>query len=216
MTSATGRLSPQQLCRAVRDDIIRRTLPPGQRLTEEALAERYGVSRVPVREALRTLEAEGFVWSRPYVGVFVAELTESEAADLLEIRALLEPLCARRAAERRTPEQVGRLKELVRLGLDALADERFAELARLNSRFHEVLAEASGSAVLLQQITQLSQKIAWVYAVELPRRGRDSWAEHEKICAAVEAGDPELAGRIVAEHISRAASAYRLRGAAES
>ncbi|GGK40097.1 GntR family transcriptional regulator [Nocardia camponoti] len=211
MSSTVRRMTPQQVCRAIRDDIIRGDFTSGQRLTEDTLAERYGVSRVPVREALRTLEAEGFASSRPYAGTFVAELTEVEAADLLEIRALLEPLCASRAATRRTPEQLGRLKELTSLGQEAVRDGRLDELARLNSRFHEVLAEASGSALLTQLITQLSWKIAWVYAVELPRRAEDSWHEHEQICAALEAGDADRARAVVAEHIAHADSAYRLR-----
>ncbi|WP_330255517.1 GntR family transcriptional regulator [Nocardia sp. NBC_00565] len=211
MSSTTRRMTPQQVCRAIRDDIIRGLFAPGQRLTEDTLAENYGVSRVPVREALRTLEAEGFAWSRPYAGTFVAELTEADAADLLEIRALLEPLCAGRAAVRRTPEQLGRLKELTALGQDAVLDGRLDELTRLNSRFHEVLAEASGSTLLSQLITQLSWKIAWVYAVELPRRAEDSWHEHEEICAALDASDPERATQVVAAHIAHATSAYRRR-----
>lgn len=215
MSSTVRRMTPQQVCRAIRDDIIRGDFVSGQRLTEDTLAERYGVSRVPVREALRTLEAEGFAFSRPYAGTFVAELTEAEAADLLEIRALLEPLCASRAATRRSPEQLGRLKELTSLGQEAVRDGRLDELARLNSRFHEVLAEASGSALLTQLITQLSWKIAWVYAVELPRRAEDSWAEHARICAALEAGDAAAAQAVVAEHIAHAASAYRLRSRAD-
>ncbi|MEV0705982.1 GntR family transcriptional regulator [Nocardia aurea] len=210
-TSSNPRMTQQQVCRAIRDQIILGVFAPGQRLTEDTLAETFGVSRVPVREALRTLEAEGFAFSRPYAGTFVAELTEEEAADLLEIRALLEPLCASRAAQRRTPEQLGRLKELTALGQDAVRAGRFDELTRLNSRFHEVLAEASGSAMLAQLITQLGWKIAWVYAVELPRRAADSWYEHERICGALEAGDADAARRLVAEHIGHATTAYRLR-----
>jgi DNA-binding GntR family transcriptional regulator len=141
----------------------------------------------------------------------VAELTEDEAADLLEIRALLEPLCASRAARRRTPEQLGRLKELTALGQESVRSGRLDDLTRLNSRFHEVLAEASGSSLLAGLITQLGWKIAWVYAVELPRRATDSWDEHERICAALEARDAELAGRLVTEHIAHATTAYRLR-----
>ncbi len=211
MTGSKPRMTKQQVCRAIREDIVNGVFTPGQRLTEDTIAEGYGVSRVPVREALRTLEAEGFAYSRPYAGTFVAELTEDEAADLLEIRALLEPLCAGRAALRRTPEQLGRLKELTTLGQDAVRTGRLDDLTRLNSRFHEVLAEASGSTLLAQLITQLGWKIAWVYAVELPRRAGDSWAEHEQICAALEAQDAELAQRLVTEHISHATTAYRLR-----
>ncbi|MFF3597914.1 GntR family transcriptional regulator [Kitasatospora indigofera] len=206
-----GRISPQALCRAIREDVIRGVHRPGSRLTEESMAARYGVSRVPVREALRTLEAEGFVRSRPYVGIVVVELDDAEAEDLLEVRALLEPLGAGRAALRRTPEQLGRLKELVSLGRAAIEDGRPDELARLNSRFHEVIAAASGSRTLSRLVTQLSRKIAWVYSVDLPRRAQDSWREHEEIVAAVERGDPEAARAVAARHIAAARSAYRRR-----
>jgi DNA-binding GntR family transcriptional regulator len=197
--------------RAIRDDIIRGVHAPGTRLAEEALSARYGVSRVPVREALRTLEAEGFVHSRPYAGVVVAELDDAEAEDLLEIRSRLEPLGAARAAVRHTPEQLGRMKELLALADDALAAGRLAELARLNSRFHEVLAQASGSRTLTQLVTQLSWKIAWVYTVELPRRAEDSWREHREIVKALESGDPDKAARVVTRHIAQARLAYRRR-----
>ena len=209
------KLSPQALCRAIREDIVRGVHQPGQRLTEEATAARYGVSRVPVREALRTLEAEGFVQSRPYAGIVVVELDDDEAEDLLEVRALLEPLGAGRAAARRTPEQLGRLKELLSLGQEAIEAGRLDELARLNSRFHEVIAAASGSRTLSRLVTQLSQKIAWVYSAELPRRAEDSWREHAEIVAAVEQGDPERAAAVVTRHITAARSAYRRRGSAD-
>src|SRR5690242_21918130 len=102
-TDGTGRrISAQVVCTAIRDDIVAGFFEPGSRLTEELLARRYGVSRVPVREALRTLESEGFVTTRRHAGACVAEPTEQEAADLLELRLLLEPLAAARAARRRT------------------------------------------------------------------------------------------------------------------
>lgn len=205
------RRSPQEAVRAVREDIIRGVFAPGERLTEDALATRYGVSRVPVREALRVLEAEGFVEAKPYVGVFVRELSEAEAEDLLELRSVVEPMCAARAARNRTPEQLGRLKELLNLGWDAVQDGRLTEVPRLNSRFHEVIAEASGSEVLGQMIRQLSQKIAWVYAVELPRRAEDSWREHEEILEALAAGDADRASTLLAEHIAKATTAYQRR-----
>lgn len=205
------RRAPQEAVRAVREDIIRGVFAPGERLTEEALAARYGVSRVPVREALRVLEAEGFVEAKPYVGVFVKELSEAEAEDLLELRSVIEPMCAARAARNRTPEQLGRLKELVNLGWDAVREGRLEEVPRLNSRFHEVIAEASGSEVLGQMIRQLSQKIAWVYAVGLTLRAEDSWREHEEILAALSAGDADRASALLGQHILRATTAYRRR-----
>lgn len=202
----TGSSGAATVTRAIRDDIIRGVHAPGARLAEEALSARYGVSRVPVREALRTLEAEGFVARRPYAGVVVAELDDAEAEDLIEIRSLLEPLGAARAAIRHTPEQLGRLKELVALAEDALAAGRLDELARLNSRFHEVLAQASGSRTLAELITQLRWKMEWVYTAKLPRRAQDSWREHREIVEVLESGDPDKAARVVSRHIDRSRS----------
>ncbi|CAM5585668.1 GntR family transcriptional regulator OS=Streptomyces tendae OX=1932 GN=GUR47_34920 PE=4 SV=1 [Streptomyces tendae] len=88
------RIPAHSVCTAIRDDIVTGVHGRGSRLAEELLARRYGVSRVPVREALRTLEAEGFVVTRRHAGACVAEPTEREAADLLETRTLLEPLGA--------------------------------------------------------------------------------------------------------------------------
>lgn len=110
------RIPAHAVCTAIRDDIVSGVFEPGGRLTEEVLARRYGVSRVPVREALRTLQSEGFVTTRRHAGACVAEPTAQEAADLLELRMLLEPLAAARAARRRTDAHLKVLRGLVRLG----------------------------------------------------------------------------------------------------
>lgn len=110
------RIPAHSVCTAIRDDIVSGVFERGSRLTEEVLARRYGVSRVPVREALRTLESEGFVVTRRHAGACVAEPTGQEAADLLEIRMLLEPLGAARAAQRRTEAHLKVLRGLVKLG----------------------------------------------------------------------------------------------------
>ncbi|GAA3041474.1 hypothetical protein GCM10020000_20270 [Streptomyces olivoverticillatus] len=123
-----GRISTHAVCTAIRDDIVAGVFPPGSRLIEELLARRYGVSRVPVREALRTLASEGFVTTRRHAGACVAEPTEQEAADLLDIRALLEPLGAARAAQRRTEAHLKVLRGLVRLGQERARAGRIGEL----------------------------------------------------------------------------------------
>ena len=86
-----GHIPAQAVCTAIRDDIVSGVLAPGSRLTEDILAARYGVSRVPVREALRTLQSEGFVTTRHHAGACVAEPTEQEAADLLDMRPVGAP-----------------------------------------------------------------------------------------------------------------------------
>ena len=167
------RISAQVVCTAIRDDIVGGFFPPGSRLTEELLAQRYGVSRVPVREALRTLESEGFVRTRRHAGASVAEPTEQEAADLLEIRGLLEPLGTARAAQRRTEAHLKVLRGLVRLGQERAVQGQLSDLPSLGGWFHETLAQASGSPTLAALLTQLRHKIAWVYGDEVaqPRGG---------------------------------------------
>ncbi|QKV97532.1 GntR family transcriptional regulator [Streptomyces sp. NA02950] len=227
------RISAQAVCTAIRDDIVSGAYPPGGRLTEELLARRYGVSRVPVREALRTLESEGFVTTRRHAGACVAQPSEREAADLLDIRGLLEPLGAARAAQRRTEAHLKVLRGLVRLGQERARRGCLGELPPLGDWFHETLAQASGSPSLAGLLVQVRRKIAWVYAADPARRperpvpgggaGRsdpavravESWAEHGALVDAVARGDADRARIIATAHTERALSEYRLRRPAQ-
>ncbi|MGK5630222.1 GntR family transcriptional regulator [Streptomyces sp. URMC 123] len=192
------------VCDAIRDDIVSGVHPPGGRLTEELLARRHGVSRVPVREALRTLESEGFVTTRRHAGACVAQPSEREAADLLDIRALLEPLGAARAAQRRTEAHLKVLRGLVRLGRERARHGRLGDLGALEGWFHETLAQASGSPGLAALLTQTRRKLAWVYAVEVPAGA--AVAVRERAAAAVRV--PAGAGAAVR---AQAAPAVRAR-----
>ncbi|MER5460579.1 MULTISPECIES: GntR family transcriptional regulator [unclassified Streptomyces] len=205
------RIPAHSVCTAIRDDIVSGVFERGSRLTEEQLARRYGVSRVPVREALRTLESEGFVTTRRHAGACVAEPTEQEAADLLEIRMLLEPMGAARAAQRRTEAHLKVLRGLVRLGQERARRGQGEDLRSLGGWFHETLAQASGSPGLIALLTQLRHKIAWMYTVEQPATPVESWIEHGAIVDAVARGDAERARGLTAVHTERAAAAHRLR-----
>ncbi|GGT48624.1 GntR family transcriptional regulator [Streptomyces kurssanovii] len=205
------RIPAHSVCTAIRDDIVSGVYERGSRLTEEQLARRYGVSRVPVREALRTLESEGFVVTRRHAGACVAEPTEREAADLLEIRMLLEPLGAARAAQRRTEAHLRVLRGLVRLGQERARRGQGEDLRSLGSWFHETLAQSCDSPGLTALLTQLRHKIAWMYSVEQPLAPVESWAEHGAIVDAVARGDAERARALTAAHAERAAAAHRLR-----
>lgn len=206
------RIPAHSVCTAIRDDIVSGVFERGSRLTEELLARRYGVSRVPVREALRTLESEGFVVTRRHAGACVAEPTEQEAADLLEMRMLLEPLSAARAAQRRTEAHMKVLRGLVRLGQERARRGEGEDLRSLAGWFHETLAQASGSPGLIALLTQLRHKIAWMYAVEQPARPTDSWAELGAIVDAVARGDTDRARALATRQAERTAAAHRLRG----
>ncbi|MFD7339519.1 GntR family transcriptional regulator [Streptomyces violascens] len=208
------RIPAHSVCTAIRDDIVSGVFERGSRLTEEVLARRYGVSRVPVREALRTLESEGFVTTRRHAGACVAEPTEIEAADLLELRLLLEPLAAARAAGRRSEAHLKVLRGLVRLGQDRARRGQGEDLRSLGGWFHETLAQASSSPGLIALLTQLRHKVAWMYAVEVPARPAEAWAELGAITDAVARGDAERARSLTALHAERSFSAHRLRGPA--
>jgi len=205
------RIPAHSVCTAIRDDIVAGVYARGARLTEEQLARRYGVSRVPVREALRTLESEGFVVSRRHAGAQVAEPTEQEAADLLDMRSLLEPLGAARAAPRRTAPHLQVLRGLVRLGQERTRRGRGEDLAALGGWFHETLAQATGSPPLTTLLTQLRHKIAWMYVIEPDGRPAESWAEHGAIVDAVARRDAERARTLTALHVERALPLHRLR-----
>ncbi len=205
------RIPAHSVCTAIRDDIVAGVHGRGSRLTEEILARRYGVSRVPVREALRTLEAEGFVVTRRHAGACVAEPTEAEAADLLETRLLLEPLGASRAARRRTEAHLKVLRGLVKLGQDRARQGAGEDLRSLGGWFHETLAQAVGSPSLTALLTQLRHKIAWMYVVDPPAGPVEYWAEHGAIVDAVARGDGDRARGLMALHIERSTPAHRLR-----
>ena len=205
---------------AIRADIVLGTLPPGSRITESSLAAAYGTSRVPVREALHALEAEGFVESRPYAGSRVCQIPVADARDLFDIREVLEAAISGRAAERARAqfsaeapfeEWAPTRRELARLldaGDAAVEAGTLETLPEINGRFHLGLAELSGSTSLTVLLNQISRKIEWLYAADKHSRGKRLWHDHRPIMAAIDAGDADLAHRLMAEHVGAARSGY--------
>lgn len=214
----------------MRRDIIAGLLAPGTRITEASLAARYGVSRIPVREALRALEAEGFVWSQVNVGSRVADIPVDDADDLFAVREALEIATARRAATRAaalgsaalgsaalgsatTPStEWGRVRGELALLLDAgdaaIHADALDELVELDDRFHLGLAILSGSPTLGGLLRQLSGTIEWLSAADRASRGKRLWPDHRNILAAIDSGDEELAGQLMKEHVRQSRIDY--------
>ena len=204
----------------VRRDIILGVLPPGTRITEVSLATRYGVSRVPVREALRALESEGFVESRANVGSKVAPIPIDDADDLFAVRETVEVAIARRAAKRASslfafdepPEDWWRTRRMLARILDAgdaaVEIDDLEQLPELNNRFHLGLAELSGTASLGVLLRQLSGKIEWLYASDKHSRGKRLWPEHRVILAAIDAGDQTRAAELMEWHVRQSRIGY--------
>ena len=201
------------LSRAVVDElrtaIIGGEYTHGERLIEEEVAARFDVSRNPIREALRTLSTEGFVVIEPRRGARVASIDAVRARELFELRAPLEGLVAGLAAQRRTADEVDRLRSVVAAGQAAADDNRLDDLPALNTEFHAVLAAAARNELLRGTLERLSDVIRWIYATRISRRAQRSWDEHAAIVDAVAAGDVERARRCGEDHIAAAAAAHR-------
>lgn len=196
----------------IRGLILSGELGPGAPLREEALAERCGVSRTPVREALRKLEAEMLIRKNDSQRSFVADWSLDEVKDAFELRAVVEGLAARRAAERVTPEILTKMKFFNDLigNANALRDPDVNAFLEANREFHNLIVEAAASprlAVLLA--TLIEQPIVWrtakYYGHEELRR---SYEEHAELLAAFARRDGRWAQDVMGAHIRRAYHSY--------
>ncbi|ASU83752.1 GntR family transcriptional regulator [Nocardiopsis gilva YIM 90087] len=196
---------------AILDLITTRRLPPGQHLVETELAAHLGVSRQPVREALQRLSNESWVDLRPGYGAFVHTPTESEADQLLAVRALLEAEAARLAARNAVPEEITPLRELIAVGRSAVASDDVEAVVAANADFHRALAEASGNGVLAELAAQVDRRVRWYYTPVARTRGGSSWDEHDRLVDAVAAGDADAAADLMREHTERTRRTYHER-----
>ncbi|MFC4944556.1 GntR family transcriptional regulator [Pseudonocardia sp. GCM10023141] len=196
-----------QVLEELRDRIITGRYAPGERLTEERLAQDFGVSRNPVREALRTAEAEGFVRMQPRRGVLVARPDASTIRDLFAIRGRLEPLAARLAAERATAEDVTALHSLLDAARAATDRGELDRVAVLNSRLHQKVIDIGGNVWLSAITTSLYRHVQWVFTLTVSHRAPHSWTEHVRLVEAIAAHDPDTAEVLAAAHVEAAAVA---------
>jgi DNA-binding GntR family transcriptional regulator len=195
------------ICDSLRARIISGELKTGDRLVEVKLADELGASRVPVREALRALANEGLVTIEPRRGASVAFLSKEIARDLVEIRATLEGLNAKLAAQRGSEEALVELKKVLARGIDAIESGRIDLLADLNYNFHEMLATATGNHILTDMVRSLRQRTAVLFATSSASRARQNWEEHAQILQAVIAGNAELASLLASAHVLNVAHA---------
>jgi DNA-binding GntR family transcriptional regulator len=205
------------LAKRVRDDVLARILSgelqPGQRINEPDVAARLGVSRVPVREALRELESSGLVAARKHAGVFVRQLTPREVADLYELRAVLDAHAGRRAATLPAP---------ARAGLCAVLEQHTAEMHvakghrdvqayyAANLAFHQTLVDAGGNAALALHYRGIVRQLhlSRLKNLSSTRGMQASMAEHAQIVTALSAGDAARCAQLMADHVN--ASHHRL------
>lgn len=175
----------------------------GERLIEQELAQKLGLSRTPVREALRRLEREGFIEKTPYKGVTVRKFTTKEAESIYQVRAALEGLAAYLVAQHGDREVIEELRNKVAAAKEALAAQDLEKVAAINNEFHDLLACAHDNEVLTDLLLNLRAciSILRVTTWTVPGRPAQTLAEHEAIVAAIARGSPERAREMAIRHI---------------
>ncbi|MFB6723267.1 GntR family transcriptional regulator [Kribbella sp. NPDC056345] len=197
----------EQVLAELRRRIVDGDYAQGERLTETRLAEDFGVSRNPVREALRVVEAEGFVQILPRRGAVVATLDETAVRDLFSVREQLETLAAGLAAERASQEDIARLRQLCDAARIATEAKDFGRVAELNSDFHRAVIEVSGNRWLHSISAAMYHHVHWVFRVGAAQRAPHSSEEHVRLVDAIAAGDAPAATAAARLHVEAAAKA---------
>ncbi len=191
----------------IRRLILDGTLRQGERLIEDRLAEQLGVSRNPVREALRVLEAEGFVDTAARRGCFVATLSAEHAADLFEVRLAVEPLGARLAARaaRQSPDAchhyVARMKEILAAAQLSPGRHDLDRLSDLHTELHSLIFEMTGNSYLIAIAIPMVKRGQWLLRQSAPLRTPSAWEQHHGLISAIEAGDVDLAEAVARHHV---------------
>ena len=191
----------------LRQAILRGELKPGERLMEIQLANKLGVSRTPIREAIRKLELEGLVLMIPRRGAEVAEITEKSLRDVLEVRAALEELAVDLACDRISPEDIENLKEAAKEFEAALQGGDVTEYAEADVKFHDIIYLATDNQRLIQLLYNLREQM-YRYRVEYLKRTEVHpvlLAEHEHIISCIEKHDKEAAKVAISTHIENQA-----------
>ena len=187
----------------LRQAILKGELEPGERLMEIQLAERLGVSRTPIREAIRKLELEGLVAIVPNKGAYVTGISEKDIHDIYHIRSYLEGLCARWACEHITKEKLEQLEEIIYLSEFHTEKGHWEQVVELDNKFHETIYEVCESKMLEHILRDFHHYVERVRRISLAQeaRAKHSNTEHKAILEAIRTKDGVLAEKLAHEHI---------------
>ena len=204
-----SRLTPNstlggRIYRLLEDAIVRGELAPGQRLDEQSLADHFGVSRIPLREALSGLEVAGWIEKHGgRQGVWVRELNDDDLASLSEVRGALEDECAALATARHGHQELRALRTNIKKSRTALSREDRTRLVELNTEFHMLVAKCSRNEVFEEILSMLDKRVRRALWIVRPDVLDASVDEHESLVDAIERGDAFEARLIARRHASR-------------
>ncbi|MDD6742588.1 GntR family transcriptional regulator [Roseburia sp. MUC/MUC-530-WT-4D] len=195
----------------LREAILKGELKPGERLMELQLAAKLGVSRTPIREAIRMLEQEGLAVTIPRKGAEVARMTEKDMEDVLEIREALDELAAKIACTRMTEDQLKQLEMIKETFVESTRSHDVKRIAEADVSFHDVIYEATGNPKLVSMLNNLREQI-YRYRVEYLKEEKNYptlIGEHEAIVEALYARNQDEVVRAMHTHIENQASAVK-------
>jgi DNA-binding GntR family transcriptional regulator len=193
----------QEVAERLRQRIFAHELTPGAWIDEQKLAEHYGISRTPLREALKVLAAEGLVELKPRRGCYVTELSRQDLDDIFPLLAMLEARCALEAVRRAQPADIAALKELHERLETAARDDRVPAFFEANQAFHRKIQELSQNRWLLSMIQDLRKvlKLSRLHSLSLEGRLQQSLDEHRAIITAFTTGNAEKAEQLMHDHL---------------
>ena len=193
----------QEVAERLRQRIFAHELTPGTWIDEQKLAELYGISRTPLREALKVLASEGLVELKPRRGCYVTEISRQDLDDIFPLMAMLEGRCAAEAVGRARPADIAALR-VIHDRLEAAAREgRIDAFFEANQEFHRKIQELSGNRWLLSVIQDLRKvlKLSRLHSLSLEGRLQQSLDEHRAIMLALEAGNAGQAEKVMHDHL---------------
>ena len=196
---------------AIKEDIVTGKYKPNQRIVVSRVAKQFGFSEIPVREALKQLESEGIIQSRPHVGVVVTSFEFDDYEKLMQVRAPLEGLATRLAAENLKERDLHFLEKLIAKMEKVINDQNFEKLPPLDREFHQAIYRACGNTYLnkiINEIWDLSFRNPGIFAF-IPERARKSLPEHQKILQALKNRDGELAEKLILKQKEDSRKAFR-------
>ncbi len=199
----------QEVAKRLRERIFAHEIPPGTWVDEQALAAEYGISRTPLREALKVLAAEGMVTLKPRRGAYVTEVSDRDLDDIFPVLALLEGRCAHEATERARPADLRHLEAIHETLEKHAAAGNLDRFFEANQDFHRALLDLAGNRWLAQVIQDLRRVLRLTRHHSLLARGRvqESLAEHRAILAAIRSRDAECAGELMRAHLGQGRAA---------
>ncbi|MBP2652654.1 MAG: rspR 3 [Firmicutes bacterium] len=191
---------------ALREAIVNEILKPGERLMEIQLAEELGVSRTPVREAIRRLELEGFLVTVPRRGTYVSNLSIRDVNEVFEIRTALDVLAAELAAERITEEELEQMERLLVQISEYIENGDVDNIVAADGQFHDILYQASRNDRLVGIINNLREQFTRFRTISMayPGRLKNTLEEHRRLVEAIAQRDSELAKEYAREHMENA------------